>query len=445
MLTYTFYSYNRWRADPRVFEALKLEQAEYNGSWTLETTYDDRDSLLYVECSDHVKVDSAYGTQYGNAIDPLYKSLIACSNVRSLDFSVSQGGCSISDDPWSFDWKKGDRFPNLEDLTLSGYDWESQTSFGQSAHRPFSVDAWKAAMDWSLLKRLNLDRPPNSFIEAFQGELHSLESLILRPRWGFWGDEETFCALDEAAEQLRENYTNFIVALPPLHELEISGMGQLFNMTPILETHGAALRKLRIHEFERDCTHESGNATLIRPFLSLTQIEEINVGAPKLESLSLDVYRSANRWPVTLFKSLSSFPNLSELTIYFDLEDAWRTRRTKRCFLSNVASVWDRYCTVHELMQPVLNQTLAQEIFRNLRMNQRGMTLQNLTMYTGDFERREGGGLRMDNHDEYNRPMRYECWVEADGLEKCKGDREWSFLYDELEDEDSDESLGSDG
>ncbi|MCJ1391869.1 hypothetical protein MMC18_004736 [Xylographa bjoerkii] len=433
-----------WQADSHVLNALNKEQHNYNGSWTLKVTHYDEGILQYMECLDSVRIDSAYGTQYGNLIDPLYKSLLACPNMRSLSFSVSQGGCSISDDPWSFNWKQGDRFPDLEDLTLSGYDWESKRGSGWSTHRPSSVDAWKAAMNWTLLRRLDLDRPPNSFLEAFQGELHGLESLVLRPRWGFWGDEDTFCASDEAAEQLRENYTTFIRALPPLRELSISGMGELLNMTPILETHGPSLQKLRIHEFERDCRYATGNATLIRPFLSVVQIEEINIAAPKLESLSLDVYRSANRWPSPLFKALSAFPNLSNLTIYFDLDDAWRTRRTKKCYLRDEESIWNKYCTVHELMQPFLNQTAAQKIFHDLRMDQPGMRLQNLTMYTGDFERREGGGLRSPAHDEHNSPMRCECWVEDD-LEKCKVDREWSFLYDEFEDEDKDETLSSDG
>ncbi|MCJ1380635.1 hypothetical protein MMC17_003743 [Xylographa soralifera] len=433
MLTYTLYSYNMWRADPRILNALKEEQATYNGNWTLEKTNDYQIARLYVECSDSVKVDSAYGTGDGNAIDPLYKTLLACPATKSLSLSISQGGCSIGDDPWSFNWKAGDRFPDLEDLTLSGYHWESRSDSGRSTRTSSSVDAWKAAMNWSLLKRLDLDRPPNSFLEAFRGELYSLDSLVLRPRWGFWGDEDTFCAFDEAAEQLRENYTTFIATLSPLRELSISGMGKLLNITPILEAHGPSLQSLRIHEFERDCTNEASNATLIRPFLDIAQIEEINAAAPKLESLSLDVYRSANRWPITIFKALTAFPNLSNLTIYFDLEDAWRKRRTKGWYLRDEDSIWDKYCTVHELMQPILNQTAAQTIFHDLSTDKLGVKLQNLTMYIGNFERREGGGLRYPAHDEYNTPMRYECWVEDDGLERCTGVHDYSSLYDEDE------------
>ncbi|MCJ1418571.1 hypothetical protein MMC32_004919 [Xylographa parallela] len=424
-------SYNMWRVDDRVFSALKKEQSKYNGSWTLKTTHDNQALHLYVECSDSVKIDSAYGTQDGNAIDPLYKTLLACPTTKSLSLSVSQGGCTIGNDPWSFNWKAGDRFPDLEDLTLSGYDWESQHGSGWATRRPSSIGAWKAAMNWSLLKRLNLDRPPSSFLEAFRGKLHSLDTLVLRPQWGFWGDEDTFCASDEAAEQLRGNYTTFIAALPPLRELSISGMGKLLNMTPILEAHGPSLRKLGVHEFERDCAYESSNATLIRPFLNLAQIDEINTAAPNLESLSLDVYRSANRWPTKIFKALTAFANLSNLTMYFDLEDAWRTRRTKECYLRDEDSIWDKYCTVHELMQPTLNQTAAQTIFHDLRLGQPSMKLQNVVMYVGDFERREGGGMRYPAHDEHNKPMRYECWLEKGNVEICNEVREWSFLYDD--------------
>lgn len=130
-------------------------------------------------------------------------------------------------------------------------------------------------------------------------------------------------------------------------------MGQLLNLTPILETHGASLEQLSIHEFESDCTYATCNATWTRPGLSVSEIEELNSAAPNLQSLTLDGYRRANRWPVSMFNALSAFPNLAQLTIYFTLEDPWRTKPTEHCAVRE--DVRGKYCVVDELMEPYLS------------------------------------------------------------------------------------------
>ena len=387
----------------------------------------------FIECnSETLKVDSSYGTGGSrNGVDHLYNTLIECQNARSVSLSISQGGCLIDDDPFSFPWRAGDRLPDLENLTLSGYDWEPWVSPWSEHSRPSSARAWKNAMDWGKLKRLDIDRPPNSFLEAFHGELSDLESLVLRPRWAFWGDEVTLCSFNEDGNELRQNYTSFITALPPLRELSISGMGELLNLTPILETHGTSLEKLKIHELEHDCTYETGNSTWTRPSLTVAEIKQLNAAAPNLQSLTLDVYRSNNDWPITILKALSAFPNLSHLTLSFDLEDPQHRRYTKECWTHG--SGRDKYCMVNELMLPLLNQTSAIEIFQSLRREQRetmpgndnntiiNKLLEKLTVSAGDYGRQTGGGLRLTEHCDYPRPVRYECWIKGEEREVCEG------------------------
>ena len=72
----------------------------------------------------------------------------------------------------------------------------------------------------------------------------------------------TLCEFDEAAHRLREDWTSFIVALPPLYPLDVNGMGQALGMKRILVSHGSRLKQLKVHEQERDCTLRLGQLQL---------------------------------------------------------------------------------------------------------------------------------------------------------------------------------------
>ena len=181
-----------------------------------------------IDCvSTHLSHHNYYGTNWVSSTSDVYRHLSTCANIRSLSISFAQGGCVIDDSPWALTFRAGDRFPGLEELVISGYDWY-----------PLGLEAWKKAMNWGKLKRLDADRPPNDFLQAFSGELDGLDTLILRPKWDVWGDEDTLCGFDATTDELRENYTSFISGLAPLRELSISGMGKLLDMTKILDTDG---------------------------------------------------------------------------------------------------------------------------------------------------------------------------------------------------------------
>ena len=56
------------------------------------------------------------------------------------------------------------------------------------------------------------------------------------------------------------------------------------------------------------------------------------------------------------------------------------------------------------------------------------MKFQWLIVYVGDYGRREGGGLRLKAHYEHNKPVKYECWVEGDKIEKCEKSLDFDYL-----------------
>ena len=115
----------------------------------------------------------SYGTEGPpNEFEHLYKTLIACPNVRKLDLKIERGGCVIDNEEnktQSFSFQPRDRFPDLEELTPSGYHWDYRPMTWWNYHPPSNVESWRVALDWSRLKRLDLDIPPPSFIKAFHG------------------------------------------------------------------------------------------------------------------------------------------------------------------------------------------------------------------------------------------------------------------------------------
>ncbi len=149
-----------------------------------------RPPVDFVECNaDSLDVVASYGGEDDkHIIDQLYANLISCTDVLSLSLKIFQGGCVVSDgNPWSFNFRKGDTFPHLESLTLSGYDRDSRKTTSWWAQMPSNLESWRLAMDWTRLKYLDIDLPPKSFLEAFSkpDQLARLESLVLRPRLNF--------------------------------------------------------------------------------------------------------------------------------------------------------------------------------------------------------------------------------------------------------------------
>ncbi len=395
-------------------------RAKFNPDWSIELD-DEASSTHFVECNaDSLDVVASYGGRDAkHIIDHLYANLVSCTDVLSLNLKIFQGGCVVDDgNPWSFNFRKSDTFPHLESLTLSGYDWDSRKTTWWWAQVPSNLESWRLAMDWTRLKRLDIDLPPNSFLEAFSkpNQLAGLESLVLRPRLDVWGDENTLCGSDEDIEQLRQNYTSFITNLPPLRELSIGGMGRSLDLGPILKAHGGSLKNLSLHEYESDCVHDTQNETRTRPPMNVTQLQYISKAAPHLQTMTVDLHRSGAEWPAATIKALSTFENLRDLTRYFDLEDYSKMRPVEMCAINRSHG----RCTVPELMQPVLNQETAQRIFRQIRSVQPGKKLQHVTLYAGDYGREEGGGLRIVAHREHNRPVKFDCRVEKD-VEVCEG------------------------
>jgi hypothetical protein len=352
--------------------------------------------------------DVDYDDEPGRGIDLVYRALTECDNVRSLSVTIAQGGCVIGEDIRSFDWKTGDKFSTLESLRLTGYKWKTK----RPGSRNESAVSWNKAMDWSRLKRLDITRPPNEFLEVFKHRLSSLQSLVLRPKLSFWGDEYTYCKFDGKAAERRRNYTSFITSRPPLRNLSVGGMGDLLPIEDILRVHGQTLDRLSVHEFARDC-RPHGNKTWSRPTFSEHEIKTINAMAPNLNFFELDVFR-AGGWPRELIHQLSKFQNLTSLSIWFNLENPRKQKYADACFASQ-----KHLCVINELMEPRLNESTAEMIANQIMDGQESHKLETITINAGDYDRGEGGGLRIAHFMEENHAQRYVCRA-GDRKASCK-------------------------
>jgi hypothetical protein len=341
--------------------------------------------------------------------------MTVCDNIRSLSIAISRQGCVIDSVTNSFNWTEGDTFSTLDHLSVSGYGWVPDKKyndlFGEEI-RSASLPAWKAAMDWCKLKSLDVARPPREFLDTFHGELHSLESFKLRPAWRN-GWEETLCDFDQNATTLREAYTRFIKALPPLKELSISGMGALLNMTEILQVHGATLQTLSIHEYEHDCRSDL-NKTWTRPTLSVSELDAINKLAPQLQHLELDVPRDKD-WPWESLIQISKLQELVSVTLWFDLEDSREQTSVSGCYGA------PEECTFNIAQEPQLTSESAVKIYQALRAGQEVQQLERATLKSGDSEKHQGGGLHYELkwYRDYA-PVTFECKSLLKG-EECLG------------------------
>ncbi|KAL8774248.1 MAG: hypothetical protein Q9209_000999 [Squamulea sp. 1 TL-2023] len=316
----------------------------------------------------------------------------------------------------AFPFAQNARFTNLTSLSVSRYDWNHTRSpwidsiIGTPPRS--NAESWRDVMDWAKLEILDIELPPTIFLDTFKDQLSSLRSLTFRPQWGFWGNEGTICDCIPNAKEMRNAYVSFISGLSPLHKLSISGTGQLLSMDPLLHKHGHSLRSLTIHEFERDCTHQAGNETWTRPSMTLEELKRLRNMAPSPDSLTLDLYRERGQWPTEALDVVSTFDNVTDLTVHVDLEDPTRMTHADPCYTHR------RLCVLPELMEPRLNFNVAQSIFRHFRQQQHTKQLRHLQLVAGDYARRKGGGLR-SFHYHPNEPVMYRCRVESDGSNFC--------------------------
>ena len=397
-------------------------------SWNVVVPHSDLTPHL-IECnSDTASLDSAHAQQ--NQLSHLYETLISCPKISSLSLDIQEHSSWL----WSqlfLPFRSGDRFPNITELKVLGYPWDvdsrqiegswwhSSSWFDHFTPVRGDVTAWKAAMDWSRLKKLDIDRPSESFLEAFQGKLKAVESFTLRPKPWDWKLQRIFSNGGKALEELKGQHTSFIASLPPLKELQMNDMASIINMTEILEIHGPSLESLALRGRKIECWYGHCRRVALGPISSASpeDFKLLTQSAPKLERLELDLATGPGvltmegqvpLWVSDFLDGLRSLAKLKTLTLYFKEQ----IKEEPQC-----AVRWRENCVLPKVVRPVLDERIALDIFRKLRRVEDGTGehLERLTLHADVIKERRHLTF---SHLEPDSSLRWLCSVDVDGREE---------------------------
>jgi hypothetical protein len=155
----------------------------------------------------------------------------------------------------------------------------------------------------------------------------------------------------------------------------------------VLRLQGASLRALDI---QGDETTTAG----ITP-LSLRQLRELTVLAPKLKQLTLNLARTKDddgfRWPEEeLLVIAEGFVHLVDLTIHFELPSQCPREMGGRDYWSSCSGT----CVgPDEYAKPLLNETSAKAMIKLLARHKAGDKLERVAFRAGDWTHRWDGPL----------------------------------------------------
>ncbi|KAI0393689.1 hypothetical protein F5Y17DRAFT_458697 [Xylariaceae sp. FL0594] len=224
------------------------------------------------------------------------KLLFSCPNLKSFSLEVRTpyGGCMMLPPRFPilhhFQFSGNERFPALEELSLSGYEfWDEER-----IHRRF----WRERFQWAKLRTLKLGPLQQSeFLEGAKGYATSLQNLTVDIYTD--GDEYTDCPpLEE-----------FLASFSSLESLTVRGY--IVPLKPI--SHHPALKHLILHSFGE---LELGNT---RHSYSVSDLQELDSICPHLETLELDLNRDGE-WPEEWLKAIATgFKRLRRLTFHLEL------------------------------------------------------------------------------------------------------------------------------
>ena len=194
-------------------------------------------------------------------------------NLVELSMEIASQGCVRYEIDPNFARLKGKRFPPLERLTLEAFPLTIE-----------NVDYWMENMDWSQMESLDFRaiREPTYFFNesmGLAGGLPRLKTLRMELPWF----RET-----RDLQEFEFTFRRFL-GVPRdagLSEIALEGDYRPYLQT-ILDSHGTALKKLRLHIPERPYEPQ-------REMLSELELSDLGRRAPNLEEISIDINHPLN-------------------------------------------------------------------------------------------------------------------------------------------------------
>ena len=337
----------------------------------------------------------------------IYDALATCPNITSLELDLTMQGCVVRPQPWTFDFRDGDRFPPLNHLSLSRFDfkddhrWEwgwrgslspllylAQDQLGSMipAMKPSTpwppertLERWLRAMDFTQVEALEIDED-DYFCVRMQHELPGLRNLTMH-----------------VGSNLTDDARGFLEAIPPLEFLSLRAAAPYlydpckpnrtrFPLEALLARHGPALRNLRLHQDETE------NLDRRRLTFSPAEIRVIGAACPHLAHLGLDLDRNGT-WPNATLDALAALPQLQSLSLGLELgADVHRNEP------GQYGWNWDGLDRGGPFREPLVSLNVSEALFADLRAQKQGKELRQLDIAVGDYsEKSYMGPLYLPN------------------------------------------------
>lgn len=223
--------------------------------------------------------------------------VISCPNLKVLRLDLSstytKKGARSS---WHFGLDLDDMFPPLQELVLSGYNGEWPMDM-------LKYDFW----DWSELKILKLQNSKAySILQSVQSLQLGIDTFVFDDRQQYVDKDYHFYDSDNNhadwparfdAEVLLHHFVLNCSGIKSLHVSCVRGRLPLSTITK----HGSSLQSLTTREYN-GWNHQEES---VGPALSADDLNFLNANCPYLESLAVDMQRSAQwvRKPISLTPS----------------------------------------------------------------------------------------------------------------------------------------------
>ncbi|KAK3291434.1 uncharacterized protein B0H64DRAFT_409026 [Chaetomium fimeti] len=163
----------------------------------------------------------------------------------------------------------------------------------------------------------------------------------------------------------------------------------------VLQHHGSSLQSFEYRTPEMD--NEAP------PVMSVEEVHALVTLAPQLRSLTLDLGRVDNgtnggpHWPWGTLKLLAEgLPELTDLTIYFELASACHRQERGAHWMMDFIRCGDECTGPDRYAQPLLNKTSAADMAQFLRQQKAGQPFETLTFRAGEWEPPYEGPDRID-------------------------------------------------
>lgn len=347
-----------------------------------------------------------------------YNVLLSCSQITDLKLSFHEGGCVGGLEPWAFNFRDGDKFPTLQNLSIDMYDFETfgpepladalppvLSAYATEARRwlpgPLgpqhnrNLEKWLRAMDWTQLERLDISAYRSSTQDYFWTRMkHELPSL------------KHLTAQAPFSEALFE----FLESVPALETLSIHSSAAItssndtssvscaaFHLERLLQRHGATLQNLRLSQGESYTVNER------RIACNAADIRQLRTLCPHLTHLTLDLDRNGS-WPEAEFKELAALEQVASLHLTLELGANLHLAESGEYYWNPQGIT-----TGGPFREPRMNATVAENLFRRLRDIKTGQDLTHLEIEIGYFDApRWTGPLYLPSWDE-GRARKFVC------------------------------------